>query len=97
MLIICKNIVLVFAFDLCKYLCQTSQIWPISYFQPILAAIFVTLATAKVKINRDFYTLAFVLINLHEENGDKQCLYFSLIGEGGCEKPLNARSSLSCS
>ena len=72
-----------------KHINQTSQIWPISYFHPILAAIFLTIATAKVKINRDFYTLAFVLINLHEEIGEKQFLNLSLIGEGGgCKKPL---------
>ena len=41
--------------------------WPISYFEPTLVAIFVTIATAKVKIIRDLYTLAFVLINLEEE------------------------------
>ena len=34
----------------------------------------------KVKIIQDFYTLAFVLINLQEEIGEKQLLYFSLIG-----------------
>ena len=51
--------------------------WPISYFQPILAAIFVTITMVKVKIIRDFYTLAFVLINLQDEIGEKQFLYFS--------------------
>ena len=54
--------------------------WPISYFQPILAAIFVTIATIKVKIIRDLYTLAIVLINLQEEIGEKQFVYFILIG-----------------
>ena len=33
------------------------------YFQPILAAIFVTIATVKFESMRDFYTLAIVLIN----------------------------------
>ena len=37
--------------------------WSVSYFQPILAAIFVTIATVKVKVIRDFYTLVIVLIN----------------------------------
>ena len=37
--------------------------WTFSYFQPILAAIFVTIATLKVKSMPDFYTLAIVLIN----------------------------------
>ena len=35
----------------------------ISYLQPILAAIFVTIATVKVKENLDLYTLVIVLIN----------------------------------
>ena len=34
-----------------------------SYFQPILAAIFVTIATVKVESILDLYTLAIVLIN----------------------------------
>ena len=33
------------------------------YFQPILAAILITLATARVKVILDFYTLVIVLIN----------------------------------
>ena len=37
--------------------------WSISYFQPILAAIFVTIATVKGKVILDFYTLVIVLIN----------------------------------
>ena len=53
---------------------------------------FDTIATVKVKINGDFYTLVFVLINLQKEIGEKQILYFSLIW--GPKKPLNARSSL---
>ena len=35
----------------------------ISYFQHILAAIFVTIATVKVETILDLYTLAIVLIN----------------------------------
>ena len=34
-----------------------------SYFQPILAAIFVTIATDRVESITDLYTLAIVLIN----------------------------------
>ena len=34
------------------------------YFQPILAAIFVTIATIKVKLIADLYTWAIVLIYL---------------------------------
>ena len=37
--------------------------WPFSYFQPILVAIFVTIATVKVKSIRQLYTLAIVIIN----------------------------------
>ena len=57
--------------------------WQISYFQTTLAAIFVTIATVKVKIIGDFYTLAIVLISLQEEIGEKLFSYFSLIGGGG--------------
>ena len=35
-----------------------------SYFQHILAAVFVTIATVKVESMPDFYTLAIVLIDL---------------------------------
>ena len=41
------------------------QIWSkmsISFFKPILAAIFVYIATVKVQIIPDFYTCSFVLI-----------------------------------
>ena len=34
-----------------------------SYFQPILAAIFVTIASVKVESIRELYTLVIVLIN----------------------------------
>ena len=51
---------------------------------------FVTIATVKFKIVLYFYSLAFNLINLQEEIGEKHVLYFSLIGEGA----LNARSSM---
>ena len=37
--------------------------WSFSYFQPILAAFFVTKATVKVESIPDLYTLAIVLIN----------------------------------
>ena len=57
--------------------------WQISYFQTTLVAIFVTIATVKVKIIGGFYTLAIVLINLQEEIGEKLFSYFSLIGGGG--------------
>ena len=57
--------------------------WPLSHFQPILAAIFVTIATVKVKSLPDFYTLAIVLINYYKETREEQLLYFDLIGGGG--------------
>ena len=37
--------------------------WSLSYFQPILVAIFVTIAMVKVKLIPDFSTWAIVLIN----------------------------------
>ena len=37
--------------------------WSHSYFQPILVAIFFTIATVKVESTPDFYTWAIVLIN----------------------------------
>ena len=37
--------------------------WSLSYFQPILAAVFVTLATVKIESILDFYTWAIFLIN----------------------------------
>ena len=37
--------------------------WSISYFQPVLAAVFVTIATVKVKLLPDLYTWVIVLIN----------------------------------
>ena len=37
--------------------------WPFFYFQPILATIFVTIATVKVESIRELNTLAIVLIN----------------------------------
>ena len=37
--------------------------WSFSYFQPILEAFFVTIATVKVESIQELYTLAIVLIN----------------------------------
>ena len=42
---------------------QFAPKWSFSYFQPILVAIFVTMATVKVESIPDLNTLAFVLIN----------------------------------
>ena len=54
--------------------------WSFSYFQPILAAIFVTILMVKVESMPDFYTLAIVLINQYEETCEEQLLFFDLIG-----------------
>ena len=52
----------------------------ISYFQPILVASFVTIATVKVESMPDFYTLAIVLINLYKETCEEQLLFVDLVG-----------------
>ena len=57
--------------------------WSISYFQPVLAAIFVTIATVKIKLISDFYTWVIALINQKEEFGEKRISFFGLIGGGG--------------
>ena len=54
--------------------------WSFSYFQPLLAAIFVTIATVKVESIPELYTSAIVLINLYEETCEEQLLFFDLIG-----------------
>ena len=48
---------------------------------------FVTIATVKIKVILDFYTLVIVLINYLEQIGEKQFLYFSPIGGGGKKAP----------
>ena len=55
--------------------------WPIFYFQPTLADIFVTIATIKVESIPEFYTLAKALINYLKETIEKQLLFFCLIGD----------------
>ena len=50
----------------------------LSYFQPILAAIYVTIAMVNVKLILHFYTWAVVLINQEEEIDEKQLLSFGL-------------------
>ena len=52
-------------------------------YQPILVAIFVTIATVKVESMPDFYTLAIVLINSYKETCEEQLLFFDLMGGGG--------------
>ena len=56
--------------------------WSFSYFQPILAVIYVTIATVKVESMPDFYTLVIVLINQYKETCKEQLLVFDLIGGG---------------
>ena len=51
--------------------------WLFFYFQHILAAIFVTIATVKVELISDFYTLAIVSINSEEGFGEKQFLFLA--------------------
>ena len=53
--------------------------WSFSYFQPISAAIFVTIATVKIESFPEFFTWAIVLIILLEETCDKQFSFFGLI------------------
>ena len=51
--------------------------------------IHVTIATIKVNLMSDFDNWTFVLINLPEEVGEKQFLFFVLIeGRGGAKMPL---------
>ena len=47
---------------------QFAPKWSFSYFQPILVAIFVTMATVKVESIPDLNTLAFVLNKLIRRN-----------------------------
>ena len=51
--------------------------WSFSYFQPNLAAIFVTIATVKVESITDLDPLAIVLINKLEETCEEQLLFFT--------------------
>ena len=83
MLVLCVN----FAVKCLK----TAPKWSLFYFQPILVAIFVTIATVKVKLIPDFYTWAIVLINLYKDFAEKQILFFSLTR--GPKYPTNARTS----
>ena len=51
--------------------------WSFSYFQPILATIFLTIVTVNVESIPYFNTLSIVLI---EETCEEQLLFFDLIG-----------------
>ena len=64
--IICLNIFwyLLVLYVNCSVNClKFAPKWSISYFQPVLVAIFVTIATVKVKLISDLYTWVIVLIN----------------------------------
>ena len=85
---------------LCVVVIQTSQICSEMtnfIFSAYFGGLFVTIATVKVKVIWDFYTLVIVLINKIRTNLWKTFfLYSSLIGGGGGggggdKKPLNAR------
>ena len=54
--------------------------WPISYFQLILTAIFVTIITVNVKSIPEFLTLVIALIEYLKETTEKQLLFFDLKG-----------------
>ena len=57
--------------------------WSLSYFQPILVAISVSIETVKQKSIPDFNTWAIVLINCQEDTIKKQLLFFGFIRGGG--------------
>ena len=61
-------------------MCHVSNLLKNGHFQPILAAIFVTIATIKVEPMFDFYTLAIILINQYVETCEEQLLFFDLVG-----------------
>ena len=71
-----------------------AQKWSISYYQRILAAIFVTIATVKVKSISEFYTLSIALMNYLKETTEKQFLLFGPNRGGGPKQPFNARTPL---
>ena len=50
--------------------------WSLSYFQPILVAIFVPMTTVKVELMPELYTLAIVLINYNKKKLVKNIFYF---------------------
>ena len=61
------------------------------HVQPILAAIFVFIATVKVKLIPDHCTLAIGLTKQIEEIGERHFLFFGLVGGGvgaGQNRPL---------
>ena len=69
------------------------KIWQFLYFKPILAAIFVTIATVKVKYMPELYTWVILLINQLDDFGEKQ---LAVLGtRGGQISPLRTPGSIS--
>ena len=63
-LTLCLNIFMLVLYVNFSVKClKFSPKWSLSYFQPILAAVFVTIATVKIESILDFYTWAIFLIN----------------------------------
>ena len=58
--------------------------WQFLYFEPILLAIFVSIATEKVKLTPEFYTWAILLINQLGEIVEKQLSVFGSRGGQIC-------------
>ena len=73
-----------------------AQKWPLSYLQPILTAIIVTIATVKVKLIPNFYSMAIGLKNFKEDIGEKHFFLF-LASWGGGQFSLLMHIALSCS
>ena len=61
---------------------KVSSKWSFSYFQPILTAIFVTIALIKVESMSDFNTLAIVLVTNKKKLVNSSFLLFDFIGGG---------------
>ena len=60
-----KNYFFTFACALCEFLCKSLKFvpkWSLSYLQPILVAVCVSLGTVRVKLITDFYTWAIVIL-----------------------------------
>ena len=75
---LCASVKISFGICLCSVLISLSNVSKIlqndhfPYFSLVLVAIFVTIATVKVKLIPDYSTWAFVLINYWEETVEKQ-------------------------
>ena len=56
-------------------LLHVSNLLQNGHFQPILAAIFVTIAAVKVESMLEFYTLAIVLINYYKDTCEEHLFF----------------------